>query len=71
MRFVFLFRWCRRHSVEFGIADDLLAAALDGVTAHVTLHLKLKNYTPPDEFEVAFNGKLLPRETRTERPFSS
>jgi hypothetical protein len=55
------------HSVEFGIADDLRAAAADGVTAHVTLHLKLKNYTPPDEFDVALNGKILPRETRTER----
>ena len=56
-----------RHSAEFGIADDLLAAALDGVTTHVTLHSKLENYTPPDEFEVAFNGNILPRETRTER----
>jgi hypothetical protein len=56
-----------RHRVDFGIADDLADARQKGVTAQVTLRLKLSNYTPPDELDVAFNGQDLPRKTRTER----
>jgi hypothetical protein len=56
-----------RHRVDFGIADDLTDARQKGVTAQSTLRLKLSNYTPPDELDVAFNGRDLPRETRAER----
>ena len=56
-----------RHDVEFGIADDLADARRKGVSAQATLRLKLSNYTPPDEFDVTFNGQSLPRKERTER----
>src|ERR1019366_8226808 len=41
-----------RHLVNFGFADDLVTARLEGVDATCTLRLKLQNYTPVDEFDV-------------------
>ena len=49
------------------VPDDLVDARQKGVTAQATLRLKLSNYTPPDEWDVAFNGRNLPRESRAER----
>ena len=55
------------HRVSFGFADDLEKARRGGATPHVTLRLKINNYTAPDEFDVAVNGAVLPLATRRTR----
>ncbi len=56
-----------RHEVAVPVADDLEAATRQGLDARITLRLKLVNYTPPDEFDVSWNGRVLPRTGRSER----
>ena len=41
------------HRVAFGFADDLRRARQHGASPQVTLRLKINNYTPPDDFDVA------------------
>jgi hypothetical protein len=53
--------------VGFGFADDLDRARRHGASPQVTLRLKINNYTPPDDFDVAINGSVLARETRRAR----
>jgi hypothetical protein len=55
------------HRVPFGFADDLKKARLHGASPHVTIRLKINNYTPPDDFDIAVNGAVLSRETRRTR----
>lgn len=56
-----------KHRVAFGFADDVHRAKQAGAPAHVTLRLKLTNYTAPDEFDASINGTLLPAAARRTR----
>ena len=56
-----------RHVLQFGFADDLDAAGQRGMSANVTLRMKVHNYTQRDEFDVFINANRLPPKTRTTR----
>ncbi|MAE62736.1 MAG: hypothetical protein CMJ18_00565 [Phycisphaeraceae bacterium] len=56
-----------RHTLSFEFADDLDAARARALSPRVALHLKVHNYTAPDEFDVLLNGQLLPESSRTTR----
>lgn len=55
------------HRIPFGFADDCPKAQQSGVTPQITLRLKITNYTPPDDFDVAINGSVLPQKSRQTR----
>ena len=50
------------HVIPFGFADDLESACELAISLHVTLRMKVHNYTVPDEYAISLNGQLLPPE---------
>ena len=52
-------------TTTFDVVDDVAAAASAGLLEGVTLRVHLKDWSPPDEIEVAFDGWSLPPSTRS------
>lgn len=55
------------HTVQLPFAEDLKGAAARGFDPQITLRLKLRQYTAPDDFDVSLNGILLDPATRRSR----
>ena len=55
------------HTIRLPFAEDLAGAEARGFTPQITLRLKLRQYTFPDDFDVSLNGILLDPATRTTR----
>ena len=56
-----------RHAIKLPFADDIEGARARGFSPAIALRLRIENYTAPDEFDVAINGKTLNPATRTTR----
>jgi len=55
------------HSVKLPFAEDIEGARARGFSPAITLRLLIENYTAPDEFDVAINGKTLDPASGTTR----
>ena len=56
-----------KHSVKLPFAEDIEGARARGFSPATALRLRIENYTVPDEFDVAINGKTLDSAARTTR----
>jgi hypothetical protein len=55
------------HTIQLPFAEDIEGAQARGFAPRITLRMRLRQYTYPDEFDVSLNGELLDPNTRTSR----